>query len=279
MTSSEILSNEHALWIILDQIKGVGAKLALKIIDNTPSLVDFFNHLNHYQSSLQLPYQTYLELKKGITKEQIQYYQQVQQWLDASKSHHLLTIKSPHYPKRLLQIHNPPPILYVKGSLDAISMPQIAIVGTRKASYYGLKNAFSFAKELALQHYGITSGLALGIDTQAHLGTLDAPGKTIAVLGTGLNYIYPKTNQPLIENICQNNGAVISEFPLFNRPDRFNFPRRNRIISGLSLGTLVIESSLKSGSLITANYALEQNREVFAIPGNIDQKIHKAVTN
>ncbi|MCF6765098.1 DNA-processing protein DprA [Thiotrichales bacterium 19S3-7] len=272
MTSQEILSNEQALWIILEQIKGIGIKLALKIIKNTPSLVEFFNRIDHYQKFINLPYETYLELKKCISKEQIKYYQQVKKWLEASESHHVLTFKSPHYPELLRQTHSPPPILYVKGSLEAISMPQIAIVGTRKASTYGLKNAFSFAKGLASEHYGITSGLAIGIDTQAHLGALDAFGKTIAVLGTGLNYIYPRNNQFLVENICNNAGAVISEFPLYNKPDRFNFPRRNRIISALSLGTLVVESSLNSGSLITARYALEQNREVFAIPGDINIK-------
>lgn len=271
MILSEMNQNELNLWLVLNQIKGIGTKYALKIIENTSSLNDFFSHLNDYKPRLSLPKSLWDELDKGISEKHLKYCDQVDQWLNKTKERHLITINSPYYPERLRQIHNPPLMIYVQGNIKSISMPQIAIVGTRKASCYGLQQAFKLASDLTNYHYGITSGLAIGIDTQAHLGALDANGTTIAVLGTGLDHIYPNQNQKIAYNIIQNGGSILSEFPLNTKPDRFNFPKRNRIISGLSLGTVIIESSLKSGSLITANYALEQNREVFALPGRIDQ--------
>ncbi|MCF6767883.1 DNA-processing protein DprA [Thiotrichales bacterium 19S11-10] len=270
MKNKKIKYNEQSLWSILEQINGIGIQLALKIINQSPSLIDFFENIDYFQTKLKLPKQTLIELKSGISKEHANYINLVNQWLDKSNQHHLITLKSPHYPKLLKQIHSPPPVLYIKGNLNALTLPQIAIVGTRNASHYGLKEAFNFAKALTYEQYCITSGLALGIDTQAHLGAVNANGKTIAVMGTGLNHIYPNQNLPLADKILDNHGAIISEFPLNSLPERYRFPRRNRIISGLALGTLVIESSLKSGSLITANYALDQNREVFALPGQIN---------
>ena len=188
-------------------------------------------------------------------------------WLE-EKSHHLICFEEDHYPPLLKQISHPPPFLYLKGSLASLSIPQIAIVGSRNASCNGKQNAFWIAKELSRCGFSICSGIAQGIDTQAHLGALAARGITIAVLGTGLNRTYPSTNRMLAEEVAEQ-GALVTEFPLDSPPLAAHFPQRNRIISGLCVGVIVVEATLKSGSLITARFALEQNREVFAIPGSI----------
>ncbi len=175
---------------------------------------------------------------------------------------------SPEYPKLLSQIPYPPPILYYRGSLEKINNPSVAVVGSRRCTFYGREVAGRIAGELASAGVGVISGMALGVDTAAHNGALQNRGYTVAVLGCGLDRCYPPRNQDLMEQIAAD-GAVISEFSLYTEPVSFNFPQRNRIISGLSLGTVVVEATAKSGALITANYALEQNREVFAVPGNI----------
>ncbi|MFZ7119796.1 MAG: DNA-processing protein DprA [Eubacteriaceae bacterium] len=182
------------------------------------------------------------------------------------------TIIDEDYPQILKNIHLPPPVLYYLGIIDRdIFNNCISIVGSRNASYYGLKMSEKIAYELASSKINIVSGLAKGIDSKAHIGALKASGKTIAVLGNGVNIIYPKENRYLYNQI-KNSGLIISEFPPNTEPKPYNFPRRNRIISGLSLGTLIIEAAKKSGSLITAKYALEQGREVYALPGNINNQ-------
>ncbi len=173
------------------------------------------------------------------------------------------------YPTNLRYIYSPPPTLYIQGEIIPEDNIAIAIVGSRRGTYYGLRNAEALSFELATKGITIISGLARGVDSAAHRGALKAKGRTIAVLGSGLNVIYPPENRKLADKITQN-GAVVSEFPLDTPPHRQNFPRRNRIISGLSLGVVVVEAAQKSGALITANFALEQGREVFALPGNID---------
>ena len=195
-------------------------------------------------------------------------------WLDDTlrwrekENHHIILCTDSRYPPSLKEIAAAPPILYVFGDWNLLSMPQIAIVGSRNPSHTGFELAEEFGYGLAQTGLVITSGLALGIDTASHQGALNANGKTIAVLGSGLMQIYPTRNKLLAKHIA-DNGAVISELPLHLTPTPENFPRRNRIISGLSLGTLVIEAALKSGSLITAHYALEQNKDVFAVPGSL----------
>ncbi|WP_427338611.1 DNA-processing protein DprA [Caloranaerobacter sp. DY30410] len=189
----------------------------------------------------------------------------------------ITTIFDIDYPKHLRNIYNPPKVIYIKGSLETKDEISIAIVGSRKATAYGKWVAEKFAKELASLGITIVSGLARGIDTKAHEGALATKGRTVAVLGNGIDVIYPKVNKMLFEKI-QNNGAIITEYPLGVQPLPYNFPMRNRIISGLSLGVLVVEASEKSGSLITAQIALEQGREVFAIPGNINS-IYSKGTN
>ncbi|MCM8792488.1 MAG: DNA-processing protein DprA [Candidatus Omnitrophica bacterium] len=181
----------------------------------------------------------------------------------------IITYMDDEYPFLLRQIYDPPFVLYVKGELKEKDKLAIAVVGARQASFYGIQCSQKFSYELADLGFTVVSGLARGIDTWAHKGALKAGGRTIAVLGSGFSFIYPKENKALIDEISLN-GAVISEFPCNTRPLPFNFPRRNRIISGLSLGVLVVEASKKSGALITANLALEQNRQVFCIPGRQD---------
>ena len=181
----------------------------------------------------------------------------------------LIPCDDPLYPALLKKIHDPPVILYVLGVPEELDCRGIGIVGSRAATQYGREVAGQLATGLARQGLTIISGMALGIDTAAHNGALSAGGKTIAVLGCGLDIVYPPGNRELHKQIT-SSGAVISEFPFGTKPDSFRFPARNRIISGLSLGVLVIEAAIRSGSLITANHALEQGREVFAVPGRID---------
>lgn len=186
----------------------------------------------------------------------------------------IITIEDAHYPAILKEIADPPLALYVIGDIKLLSTQQVAIVGTRHPSSVGNDLARQFAYSLAESGLTVTSGLAMGIDSASHFGALQAQGKTIAVMGTGLNQIYPAKNRQLAEEIMQH-GLIISEFPLNTKPLAWNFPRRNRLISGLSLGVLVVEAALRSGSLITARYALEQNREVFAIPGSVHNPLAK----
>lgn len=192
-------------------------------------------------------------------------------WLNEA-GNHFISYLDPDYPELLRQITDPPLGLFIRGSIDMIGCSQIAIVGSRNPTAGGRRIAMSFAEALGTNGLTITSGLALGIDSAAHLGALNAGAPTIAVLGNGIDTIYPAINQKLADRIV-DNGALVSEFPLFTRPLPQNFPRRNRIISGLSVGIVVVEAALKSGSLITARHAMEQGREVFAVPGSIQNPL------
>lgn len=189
--------------------------------------------------------------------------------LAGEKNVQIIPFTSDQYPKYLKTIYDPPLVLYVKGSIIETDLIALAVVGARRCTYYGLSQAERFARLLAQKGFCIVSGMARGIDAAAHRGAISSKGRTIAVLGCGLGFIYPRENIELAEQITRQ-GALVSEFPMNTPPDYRNFPPRNRLISGLSLGVLVVESSLKSGSLITAQWALEQGKEVFAVPGNID---------
>ena len=189
------------------------------------------------------------------------------EWL-ASPNRFILTLDDSRYPTLLKEISDPPPLLFVQGDVSCLQAWQLAIVGSRNPTPSGRDSAFEFARFMAGGGLHICSGLADGIDAAAHKGALAAGGKTIAVVGTGLDRVYPAKHRDLAHQIVQQ-GAIVSEFPLGTPPFAENFPRRNRIISGLSLGTLVVEAALKSGSLITARMAMEQGREVFAMPGSI----------
>lgn len=214
----------------------------------------------------------------GLSNEVAQRIKQKEKWLDLDKELALaqelhcqiITLQSPQYPSLLKNISSSPIVLYVKGKLPEENH-NIAIVGTRRASYYGKETAERLAGELAERGVTIVSGMARGIDTWAQRGCLKKKGKTVAILGSGLNRIYPPENRNLAEEIA-SYGALVSEYPLNTSPDKWNFPRRNRIISGLSLGVVVVEAGASSGASITANFALEQGREVFAVPGKIDSR-------
>jgi DNA processing protein len=181
---------------------------------------------------------------------------------------HIITLEDPSYPEQLKQIADPPPVLFVRGNPDLLSRPQIAIVGSRNPSTLGRETAFQFAKALSMHGFMICSGLALGIDAAGHEGALQGHGLTVAITGTGPDRIYPATNKKLAMQIIEQ-GAIVTELPPGTPAKAHHFPRRNRIISGLCRGLLVVEAAKESGSLITARLALEQNREVFAIPGSI----------
>ena len=182
-----------------------------------------------------------------------------------------LTWDDPDYPRNLRQVYNPPPLLYIRGSLEKRDEWAVAIVGTRQASAYGKEAAHSFSAGLARVGVTVVSGLARGIDAEAHRACLDAGGRTMAVLGSGVDVIYPQQHARLAADIMAH-GALVSEYPLGTQPQAINFPPRNRIISGMSLGTIVVEADVSSGALITAGFAGEQGREVFAIPGSIFAK-------
>ena len=191
--------------------------------------------------------------------------------LDKSK---IKTIKleDSTYPEKLKEIYNPPKTIYLIGNEKLLNQKSIAIIGCRECTRYGAENAYKFGYELAKENICVISGFAKGIDTYSHKGAVSAKGKTIAVLGCGLDIIYPPENIELYKQILLQGGAIISEYPLGSKPEKHNFPERNRIISGLSSGVLVIEAKKKSGTMITVDFALEQGREVYAVPGNISSE-------
>lgn len=214
----------------------------------------------------------------GFNSSQIQAYlsgcaqlDKARLWRQASTNHHIVTLADAAYPERLKQIVAPPPVLFVVGSVSALAKRQIAIVGSRQAGIVAKRQVSHIAAQLAECGIVITSGLALGIDGAAHQGALET-GQTIAVMGTGCDRIYPARHRQLAQQIS-GQGALVSEFFPGTAANAQHFPRRNRVISALSIGVVVSEAALKSGSLITAHYALEQNREIFAIPGNIDNPL------
>ncbi|UCH49462.1 MAG: DNA-processing protein DprA [Betaproteobacteria bacterium] len=194
-------------------------------------------------------------------------------WADEDNNR-LMTLADNDYPGALLEISDPPPLLYLKGQTALLHHEAIAIVGSRNATPQGVANAEAFARELSSDGFAIVSGLALGIDAAAHRGGLQETGSSVAVVATGLDTVYPARNRSLAHELAQQ-GLLVSEFALGTRPVAGNFPRRNRLISGLSLGVLVVEAAIESGSLITARYAVEQGREVFAIPGSVHSPVSR----
>jgi DNA processing protein len=243
----------------------------------------FYKALKHFESPQQV-FEASHEQRKQLglfRKETLTYLQQadkslMQADIDWAKNEHchILTLIDEKYPKQLKTISDPPPLLYVRGNIDCLSRPQLAIVGSRNPTSGGEDSAYTFAFELSKLGMVITSGMASGIDAKAHIGALEAGAQTIAVCGTGLDRIYPAKHKSLAHQISMC-GALISEFPIGTSPMASNFPRRNRVISGLSLGTLVVEASIKSGTMITAKLAAEQGREVFAMPSSIHNPLSK----
>lgn len=245
------------------QIPQIGAQKIARLL----SEIDFDQFCQFDKSQLR---------QIGWNEKQIQrWFQPDMQWINAAldwavqEGNRILTLFDEDYPFLLRQISTAPPVLFVRGSVESLSLPQIAIVGSRDYSHYGEYWAGFFASELVKNGLAITSGLAIGIDGFCHQRSVMENGKTIAVLGSGLSQIYPARHKKLAEQIIATGGALVSEFFPNQPPIAENFPRRNRIISGLSLGTLVVEATTNSGSLITARYALEQGREVFALPNAV----------
>ena len=193
-------------------------------------------------------------------------------WLSESSAHFILPVEHPDYPALLLETASPPLVLFGCGNPQVLQVPQIAIVGSRYHTPAAGQFANTIAQQLVDVGWCVTSGLALGIDAQSHLGALAGQGQTVAVMATGIDKVYPKRHSELAMRIVAEGGCLLTEFPLGTAPKKEHFPRRNRIISGLSLGVLVVEATIKSGTLITARYAVEQNREVFAVPGSVYNK-------
>lgn len=250
-------------FLALNRMPGIGPRMVVKLLKKWPNLSEMFTLTAQQliQCGLSEKITTIIKSFDFKTIEADWRWQE-------NQNNYLLTWCDANYPTLLKEIHDPPFVLYATGDLDCLKQPLVAMIGTRKPSVTGAETAWQFAAQLATQGITIVSGLALGIDAQAHRGCLSVAGKTIAVMGTGIDCIYPYRHRQLAEQIS-DNGLLISEFPLNTSPNAGHFPRRNRIISGLSSTILVVEAAIRSGSLITARLALEQNRDVLAIPGSI----------
>ena len=260
---------DAALWVALSQIPGLSSQ-------DLFALLRQFGHPQQIYSTSQaslrkvVSYAVAKRISDGPDEEASAI---ALTWL-ATPGNYLLTLADAAYPPALLEIPDPPPLLYAKGKLKQLDLAALAIVGSRHATLQGEKNAKDFARALSNAGYCVVSGLAMGIDGAAHRGALQGSSGTIAVVGTGLDIVYPARHRKLAHQIAEN-GLLLSEFPLGTPSMPQNFPRRNRIISGLSHGCLVVEANLQSGSLITARLATEQGREVFAIPGSIHSPLAK----
>jgi DNA processing protein len=256
-------------WLTLNQIPGLGNAGLCQLLAKFGSPAAIFN-----ASISQLREVVSTEIAEKINLGiDIDTISPTLKWLEKDNAH-LITLADENYPKQLLEISNPPAVLFAIGNLHWLNHPAIAMVGSRSATPQGEKNAEDFAMNLCNQGLCVVSGMALGIDGAAHRGALKANGATIAVVGTGLDIVYPARHRDLAHKIAER-GLIISEFALGTPSKAQNFPRRNRLISGLSLGCLVVEANVDSGSLITARLATEQGREVFAIPGSIHSPVAK----
>ncbi len=253
---------ESLAWATLARAPGLGAAVVSAALDRFGTAAALLASGDAARHRAGIPVAACAFLAAGPTDRVA-----ATRWLHLPH-HHLLPFTDPRYPQLLRSLADCPLVLYVSGQLDALTNPQLAMVGSRNPTAQGQATASDFAEYLAARGLGVTSGLAEGIDACAHRGALRAQGITLGVLGTGIDRVYPRSNAELFEKI-QHCGALISEFPLGTPPRRANFPRRNRIIAGLSLGTLVVEAARRSGSLITARLANAQGRDVFAIPGSI----------
>ncbi len=264
--------DELAAWLRLLETPGVGWESARRLL----------SHLGSPQAVFDLPGQAWRELLTPTQRAALaqppphlaELVSQTWAWLQADPAHHMLLLSDADYPPALLQTADPPLLLYLHGRREMLAKPALAVVGSRSPTAQGHDNALAFARELSRAGLTIVSGLAVGVDGAAHQGALQGQGGTIAVLGTGLDQIYPKRHAALAREIVLN-GLLISEYSLGMPPLPPNFPRRNRIIAGLSIGCLVVEAAVKSGSLITARLASEAGREVFAIPGSIHSPLSR----
>lgn len=257
----------------LSAIPGFGLKSFHTLLDRLDDADDLLSLTVEQLASLELSSKLKQTLARAIESEFADadsILERSQRWLDASPRRHLICLQSECYPRKLAEVYQPPALLYCEGDLGLFDQPSVAMVGSRKSSLQALRYAQRFAKQLSDEGFCVVSGLALGVDAASHQGALQGDGKTIAVLGTGLDQIYPKQHEALAQQIIEEGGLLVSEMKLGTAARPSNFPRRNRLVSGLSDGVLVVEAGLQSGSLITARFAAEQGREVFAIPGPID---------
>ncbi len=250
--------------IAVHKTKGIGTSTISKLLSVFKQPQDI---LDASHSSLQQVGLSTIQVN-ALQQQSLSIADDDMEWLEASDRHHIITLEDEHYPLLLKQISDPPYLLYVNGDHKLLNDPQLAVVGTRNPSKVAVSTTKSFSSYLSRQGLCITSGLALGIDASSHKGALEASGPTIAVIATGQDRVYPSRHRELAHQIAEQ-GAIVSEFPIGTAVHPKYFPRRNRLISGMSIGVLVVEAALKSGSLITARLAVEQGREVFAIPGSI----------
>ncbi len=261
-------TREH--WLALTKFHGLGPALISRLVEYFGSPAQVFSadstQLQEVPGIGKSLVRQFAD-RKGI--EQIKGTVQAELGLLQNKKFSLACPDEDLYPTLLKTIYDPPACLYYHGRLECLKQPTLAIIGSRAATSYGRQVSFQLARDLARKGITVISGMALGIDSESHRGALAGGGKTVAVLGCGLDVVYPPQNKKLYQEV-RENGALITEYPAGTRPEGFHFPARNRMISGSALGVIVVEAALKSGSLITARLALEQGREVFAIPGRVD---------
>ncbi|MFB3886141.1 MAG: DNA-processing protein DprA [Thermodesulfobacteriota bacterium] len=259
------MAEETFYWLALNLIPGIGSTLMRRLLDRfkTPEAV-FLSPIKELLRVEGLGEKVAEAVRKGPLEKEVK----KELYLLKKIGGTIITFKDEKYPERLRDIYDPPALLYMRGELRKEDQLAVSIVGSRKTTPYGRWFTERVSQELARHGVTIVSGMARGIDSFAHRGAISGGGRTIAVLGCGVDVIYPSENRDLFAKII-DHGAVLSEFPLGSPPEAGHFPRRNRIISGLSIGVVVVQANEKSGSLITANYALEQGREVFAVPGNV----------
>jgi DNA processing protein len=259
---------ERHAWLALALTPGIGPRRLLRAIERCGSAARVVHLPLTELEGLELPAESAQFIASGEAAHAAD--QELEKLAGTGAS--LLTYHDQAYPERLREIYDPPALLWVRGEAQLLSKPCLAVVGTRHPTPYGTGMAEKLSRELALRGLIILSGMARGVDTAAHKGALAAQRPTIAVWGTGIDVIYPKENKPLAEQIVAGGGVILSEQPLGTFPAPQNFPKRNRILSGMSVGVLVIEAGEYSGTRVTARCALEQNREVFAVPGNVTSK-------
>ncbi|MGB6193733.1 MAG: DNA-processing protein DprA [Terracidiphilus sp.] len=267
-SDSSALDEDRLAWLALSLAPGVGSRRALDAMQQLESPAQLFRLSLTELEALRLPVTAVQYLFDGKGREVAE-----QEWaMIAEGGATLVTHSCAQYPDQLKQIFDPPPVLWVRGAVDLLKRPSIAIVGTRHPSPYGSGMAEMLARDLAVRRLLVVSGMARGVDTCAHKGALATRMPTVAVWGTGLDVVYPKENRKLAEEIIANGGCIVSEVPMGTFPAPQNFPRRNRILSGLSVGVLVVEASENSGTRVTARCAAEQNRDLYAVPGNVTSK-------